>query len=540
MLSPRQRHFAHSGLASGIAFLLSELAGAAVTEPNGTVVPNLMPSPDYTETSIQAYFAESGETIDAVAEALAEPGKFSPLCNFEASLVLTVSNAEAGIAWYNVDEADATRPMRDDELFHILAPSNVANASISAADIRNDLAYAGGYVGFALTKNLDQDTSTPPTAIYYSEYRRNAECTACVEPGHWKMALSFASSLRSDTYYLAFEDWEGANDTTWFGNDGDFNDKVFKLVGISCAGGGMPCETGGIGLCGVGKTECAFDGGAPRCVPQYEAEDELCDNVDNDCNGLVDDGQLCATNYACVRGTCVPRCQAGEFVCPPDLNCSDDGYCFDPLCVDVICEANRTCRGGECIDACSGIVCPLGQSCINGECKRACDGVICAPGSVCEGGVCIGTCGCTECLDGRICAPSGHCVDPGCETLTCPEGTGCVEGACVDPCSVAVCPGGGACVDGACQPMTGAGGLGSTGAGGVVVLGSLGGSAPLVNQGGSASVPSELVGPDRGLPASPDAGCGCHLGRPGTGLGFGLGVLGMLTVLTRRVQRRRA
>ena len=66
--------------------LLASRAPAQVLEPNGARAPKL-PSTNG-ETSIQDYFDAQGETIDALLEASAEPGAFSPLCDFTATVVL--------------------------------------------------------------------------------------------------------------------------------------------------------------------------------------------------------------------------------------------------------------------------------------------------------------------------------------------------------------------------------------------------------------------------------------------------------------------
>src|SRR5262245_31692152 len=75
---------------------------AEVVEPNGTVVPGYTNNdPNSTEVSLQAYFDGVGEPIDVFADARAEPGVFSPLCDFEIAFVLNESQGLAGIAWYN-------------------------------------------------------------------------------------------------------------------------------------------------------------------------------------------------------------------------------------------------------------------------------------------------------------------------------------------------------------------------------------------------------------------------------------------------------
>lgn len=534
---------AGSTLPFAAAILFAATARAETTEPNGDVVPDILQAdnPLYQERTLQDYFDNTDpiESIDAVAAANREPGKFSPLCSFTAELVLSVSQAMAGIAWYNVNESDLTTPPPDSELHHIILPET-GGTMIDAATIRNDPAFIGPYVGFALTRYDDDAALTGLHAIYYSEYQRNLLCSDCSPPAHWVAALAYRSSLRADTYYLAFEDWPmyGDGSSGAWQNDGDFNDKVFKLVGISCAGGGLECDVpGGVGLCGKGISECAIDGGLPTCTPVYEARDEECDDIDNDCDGTVDEGDLCGEDKICVHGSCVFSCSFGEFTCPDGWECGADGYCIEAACVNVTCDEGLACRGGVCSSPCSGIVCPLNQTCVDGTCKDLCSGKICPTDSVCDPtkGGCVGTCGCTPCEGGKVCdTTTGYCVPPGCEAVTCDPGFFCVldpadnQVKCADSCFGTVCPGGAACVDGNCQePVTVA--LGGQGAGGTITV--IPGTGSVVT-GGTTANPGQLS-----APSGSSSGCGCRT----SGASETSGVAGLLlAALAFAARRRRA
>ncbi|HKP57663.1 MAG TPA: hypothetical protein VJV78_13120, partial [Polyangiales bacterium] len=420
-----------------LAFVVVVPGRAQVTEPNGLSVPQ--PGPSF-EPSLQSYFAGRmpPEAIDPVRDASSEPSVFSPLCGFQAELVLSASSANAGLAWYNVP-TDPTAP--PGALYSILMDTMKPGAIISSSDIREDPNYQGGLIGFALTKG--------GKAIYYSEETRNTNCTACSMPGHWRMMLAYPSSLEAATYYLAWEDWEGANENSW-PNDGDFNDKVFRLSGVRCAGGGEPCDTGKLGACAPGLTACQAKG-APTCQQLVAAEAERCDSVDNDCDGMVDDDARCDPGKICVRGTCVWACGGDEFPCLSDSAC-DEGLCVEPACVGVRCETGKTCRGGKCVAPCEGIRCPLGQECRASVCVDPCAGVKCKDGGVCERGVCVGACSCSGCPAGKSCdGELGRCVDPGCAGKKCAAGEVCQAGACVDACRDAQCPLGAACVRGRCE-----------------------------------------------------------------------------------------
>jgi hypothetical protein len=408
-------------------------------------------------------------------------------------------------------------------VYTIVPEGTAVGTVINSADIRTSPNYVqDGLVGFVLLKRRQQETFR----VYYSEYQRNVYCTNCSMPGHWVMALAFAAKTEPNTYYLAFEDWEGADEIR-SPNDGDFNDKVFKITGVSCLGGGEACDTGKPGLCAPGLTECE-PGGTLGCRQQTLEAPERCDAIDNDCNGLVDDGEmLCNPGQNCVRGRCVPKCGNEEFQCTTGLVCDDEGYCIEFACENVICEAGTVCRGGTCRAACQDVVCPLGQDCelSTGTCVDRCAGVTCI-GAVCDQGACVASCDCQGCGDpGEQCAASGLCVATGCESMTCPAGQQCVApGTCVDACMGAVCPGGAPCSMGVCgepiggedggagvPPVLGAGSSGPVlGSGGVLIVGGSPGIAASANSGGTS-------GGNGAAPAA-DAGCGCRMrGRAGNG-----------------------
>src|ERR1044071_4840407 len=151
---------------------------AAVVEPNGVSVPATV---NNGEMTLQQYFTAQGEAINAVNDASTDPGAFLPLCDFQATLVLSQSGAQGGIAWYNTT-AGATGTHAN--VYPIGGfPLTVGN-TITSTDVRNDNNYLKGLIGFVLMKKLD---GVNLSKVYYSEYRCNANCTGgtWTIPGHW-------------------------------------------------------------------------------------------------------------------------------------------------------------------------------------------------------------------------------------------------------------------------------------------------------------------------------------------------------------------
>jgi hypothetical protein len=249
---------------------------------------------------------------------------------------------------------------------------------------------------------------------------------------------------------------------------------------------GLPCTTAGLGQCGVGTWDCR--GGQLVCLTPAPAPAELCNGLDDDCDGPVDEGfDLVRSTTDCLR--CGNACAPGESCCSAgcvDLQ-TDERYCG---ACDRSCGAGLSCCGGGCVDTqddddhCGlcGQACGDGQSCCGGRCvdlrgdDNSCGecGRSCGPGTRC----CEGRCrapdepectGCARACSGaeQCCAPVATvCSDPatdearcgGCGAPACAEGQLCCGGTCVSrsvtscaDCGQA-CPAGALCCGAGCVP----------------------------------------------------------------------------------------
>ena len=92
-------------------------------------------------------------------------------------------------------------------------------------------------------------------------------------------------------------------------------------------GGGGDCNTGQAGVCGPGSNLCK--NGSISCNPNQAPSAEACNGQDDDCNGESDNGNpggggVCNTDQVGVCATAKVVCKNGAFTCPQDTLPSDE------------------------------------------------------------------------------------------------------------------------------------------------------------------------------------------------------------------------
>ena len=258
-----------------------------------------------------------------------------------------------------------------------------------------------------------------------------------------------------------------------------------------------------VGECKPGKLICDPNGQVV-CAGGVGPQPEVCDCLDNNCNGQVDEDNpapdggaaaLCSTGKSCVSFNgicqCAGPCGSGEFPCPTGTNCQNvpksgtsqkGNYCVsdncgdcstktakDPKSGDTVCGPAGTtnsngdtvplcvCKSNSCESPCTGITCPSGQSCVTsgpaaGLCEpdSNCYFQGCPQGKLCNDQACVDDpCNPNPCKADEVCKPSAdfltaRCVQS-CAGVTCKTGEVCKEGQCNPTGCAGGCPAGQYC-----------------------------------------------------------------------------------------------
>ncbi len=186
----------------------------------------------------------------------------------------------------------------------------------------------------------------------------------------------------------------------------------------------------GIGACGAtGSTSCVAGTIADSCTPGTPApSDALCDGVDEDCDGTVDEDYVSTTtscgigacgaagSTSCVAGTIADSCTPGT-PAPSDALCDGvDEDCDGTVDEDYVstttscgigaCGAagSTSCVAGTIADSCTpGTPAPDDATCdgVDDDCNGTADEDFVSTPTSCGGGSCIGT-GETQCDAGDI------------------------------------------------------------------------------------------------------------------------------------------
>ena len=225
----------------------------------------------------------------------------------------------------------------------------------------------------------------------------------------------------------------------------------------SCYDG--PTKTNNIGECKPGQQICSKEGAWSLCLGQILPTQELCNGKDNDCNGMTDDtypekDKACDTQKPGICKDGVYQCLSGLLKCkqtntPKTEECNNidddcDGQIDEELKQDCYSgpsqtEGVGTCKKGEqtCTAGkwglCSGEIIPQSEVC-NGK-DDDCNGIIdqsyapklCPANQTCETGVCL-----VQCKEDADCPNKTNCQNGLCKSFTCQSPLQACVHTCID------------------------------------------------------------------------------------------------------------
>ncbi len=241
-----------------------------------------------------------------------------------------------------------------------------------------------------------------------------------------------------------------------------------EVAGAECCSDKAPGGKCGAGQCQKGTFVCA--GAVLVCANAGAPSNETCDAIDNDCDGQVD-------NIPTVGGPCVaPGGCSGTLACDSDVKmlvCKPDGSAHVEVCdgVDNDCDGKTDeiedvqvnddwwhdpcdvppaghdkapCKPGQLVckngqQFCEGTVGPRPEVCDlkDTDCDGEADSLAACPGdNACVQGVCVEPCrgGEFPCPGGYVCQVFGadgkYCVPTTCNAVECPPGASCQGGKC--------------------------------------------------------------------------------------------------------------
>jgi len=298
--------------------LYSDLLFAQLSQPDGS------PIPARNSLSNILNGARLNEGINVISEASIVPEVFTPAQELTFRFIAEGGGYENAFGWYNLGD-DVTNTANRHVIFDCLVEPQNPYVTQTVQFCGNP-DWKGGPIGFFLitpegrrnggaygSRNCAQNDGQG--YVYFSEPRLN---TFEDPQNPYIHHLVYRSNTFENAFYFGFED-------LYRGGDNDFEDALILVEGLFvgqaaelCDGLDDDCDgrvdEGVTALCstecGEGIQECVS--GALQACSAPEPSPELCDGVDNDCDGVVDEGLIRDCSSSCGAGAEI--CVAGDWV----------------------------------------------------------------------------------------------------------------------------------------------------------------------------------------------------------------------------------
>ena len=181
--------------------------------------------------------------------------------------------------------------------------------------------------------------------------------TCLVEPGYvcdGQPSVCTLMDVDGDGYTVAQGDCNDSNPSVHPGAPelcNGLDDNCDGIIDNGDPGGGPACSTGLLGICNAGTRHC--QSGVLQCVQNLQPSAETCNGLDDDCDGVVDEGDpggggACNTGMLGICSAGTVHCQSGALSCIQNVQSTTEvcGNGLDDDCdgqVDEGCLCSPGC-----------------------------------------------------------------------------------------------------------------------------------------------------------------------------------------------------